>query len=194
MRNLTTIRNIAVAVVTVATLAVGSSANAEGFLAGLAKPVIGAPAARALDQAHARMGNPLDHAANQMAGRVVDATIAPGYGTAVTAALEARDQARRMNGGAQHAPQPQLRAGGCSAIRAIYAARDPECADEQCLRVRLWLGTLQFDRPDWHDLPAVQRRHGNDAVSFTACLPQEPPLGQLFLGSKGRSPERVRAR
>jgi hypothetical protein len=70
-----------------------SSAQAGGFLADTFIRPFSPKLAREADKAHARMGNPLDHAANAAAGRVADALV-PGSGPAVQAALEARRAAK----------------------------------------------------------------------------------------------------
>lgn len=68
------VRKLILACAAVAAMA-SSGAHAEGFFAGIAKPFIGQQAADSLDNLHAQMGRPLDHAA---AG-FVD-SVAPGAG------------------------------------------------------------------------------------------------------------------
>lgn len=73
-----------------------ANACSSGFLADLAcrAGVINQDQAHALDAAHAAMGRPLDHMANQAAGAAVN-YVAPGAGVYVTQGLEMRDQFNR---------------------------------------------------------------------------------------------------
>jgi hypothetical protein len=83
----------------IATLAVLSTlmavnvGHAEGFLGGLINQVLPGVGTE-LDKIHDQMGRPLDHAANQAAGAVVD-YVAPGAGQVVTQGLELRDRINR---------------------------------------------------------------------------------------------------
>lgn len=79
------------------TTAAATPVFAEGFLAGLARDagIINEQQRRALDNAHAAAGRPLDHMANQAAGAAANYFV-PGSGPAVTQGLEALDQYNRM--------------------------------------------------------------------------------------------------
>ena len=94
-------RNILLALATVASLAAFQTtpAAAGGFLADTFVRPFAPQVATALDQAHANMGRPLDHAANAAAGAGANFVV-PGSGGYVTGALEARDRFNRMNNGA----------------------------------------------------------------------------------------------
>ncbi len=62
-------------------IVLGSSAQAGGWLADTFVKPFSPPAAKALDDAHKKLGNPLDHAANVAVGTAANA-IAPGTGPA----------------------------------------------------------------------------------------------------------------
>ena len=81
----------------------GAQACSSGFFADVAcrAGLIDKQTANGLDAAHAGMGRPLDHMANQAAGAAAN-YIAPGSGPYVTQGLELRDQYTRGGfGGAQ---------------------------------------------------------------------------------------------
>jgi hypothetical protein len=65
-----------------------ASAQAGGFIADVLVRPWNPDLARKLDDAHARIHNPLDHAGNVAAGIAAEALV-PGSGPAVTGALEA---------------------------------------------------------------------------------------------------------
>ena len=70
-----------------------SSAYAGGFLADTFIRPFSPKLARELNKEHAKLGNPLDHAANAAAGRAADVLV-PGSGPLVQGALEARRAAK----------------------------------------------------------------------------------------------------
>jgi hypothetical protein len=84
---------ISAALISAALLTSSSSARAGGWLADTFVKPFSPPAARALDKAHEKLGNPIDHAANAGVGIAVN-SVAPGTGAAVTAGLEARRLAK----------------------------------------------------------------------------------------------------
>ncbi len=99
-------------------------AHAEGFLAGLARNagLINEDQRRALDNAHAAAGRPLDHLANQAAGAAANYVI-PGSGPYVTQGLEMRDQFNRSGfGGFQGGTMPNY--GGGMAMGTFCTAPD----------------------------------------------------------------------
>jgi hypothetical protein len=87
---------IAIAAVSLAAMMLTSSAYAGGFLADTFVRPFSPSAADKLDEAHKKMGNPLDHAANAAVGTAVGTVTAnPALGAATGAALEAKDAANR---------------------------------------------------------------------------------------------------
>ena len=87
-------RKCVVVVAIIGTLAATSPASAGGLLADIFVRPFNPRLAEVLDEGHAKLGNPLVHGANVVAGVAADAVV-PGSGAAVTAALEANASAKR---------------------------------------------------------------------------------------------------
>ena len=99
--------------------------------------VISQQTAQTADAAHAGMGRPLDHLANQAAGAAANYVV-PGSGPYVTEGLELRDQYNRMGNGPV-APAPQLG-------YAPQVAMQPPPMGNHCLTGR-GMGFLPFFQP-----------------------------------------------